>query len=72
MMGPNEKEVVRSDFYMYGSKLEDWTNLHDTNGNFIGTEHKVLGGTERYDEHGDLEYIITSNGTVYDKDGHLV
>lgn len=72
MMGPNEKEVVRSDLYWYGSKLEDWQEVHDTNGNFLGTERTVTGGKEYYDEHGDYDGYSDSNGTRYDRDGHRV
>lgn len=72
MMGPNEKEVVRSDLYWYCSKLEDWQEVRDTNGNLIGTEHTVVGGKEHYDEHGDYDGVTLSNGIRYDRDGRRV
>ena len=70
-MGPNENETT-TPMTWFGDELEDWDDRYDENGNHVGTDHDVTGGTEHYNEEGEYEGFTDDDGNEYDASGNRI
>jgi len=54
-----------------GVTLPGWSEVHNSDGSFAGSNQRVVGGTQHYDSHGNPSGFTDTSGNRYNPSGNL-